>query len=165
MATINFFDKKYLTEPARSDAEFGICDPGNAQPAFTTTDPQLYQAKVNNKEGQTLQFVPIDHNLNICRANGDLESTCDGMLYNDTPYLAFIELKDKEAGWASEAVEQLRTTIGIFCANHNMNDFRRRFAYAANVKHPNFHKSFKEVMQQFTADTKFILRFGTIVNV
>ena len=165
MATINFFDKKYQTEPARSDAEFGICDPGNTQPAFTTTNSQLYQAIVNNEEAQILQFVPIDHNLNICRSNGDLVSTCDGMLYNDTSYIAFIELKDKESAWASEAVEQLRTTIGLFCSNHNINGFRRRFAYASNVKHPYFHKSFKEVMQQFTAETRFILRFGTVINV
>ena len=165
MANINFFDKAYLTEAARTDVEFGICDPGNAQPEFTTIDSPLYQAKVNNPTAQILQFVPIDHNFNIRRANGDLESTCDGMLYNDTTYLAFIELKDKESGWASEAVEQLRTTIVYFAANHNRDDFKRRYAYAANVKHPNFHKSFKEVMQQFFAETKFILRFGTVVNV
>ena len=36
---------------------------------------------------------------------------------------------------------------------------------AASIKHPFFHKSFKEVMQQFTAETKFVLRFGTVVNV
>lgn len=165
MANINFFDRAYLTEATRTDVEFGICDPGNAQPAHTTTDPQLYQARVNNPAGATLQFVPIDHNLDIRRANGELESTCDGMLYEGTSYLAFVELKDKETSWASEAVEQLRTTISLFAANHNRDDFKRRYAYAANIKHPFFHKSFKEVMQQFTAETKFVLRFGTVVNV
>ena len=153
MANINFFDRAYLTEAARTDVEFGICDPGNAQPAHTTTDPQLYQARVNNPAGA------------IRRANGELESTCDGMLYEGTSYLAFVELKDKETSWASEAVEQLRTTISLFAANHNRDDFKRRYAYAANIKHPFFHKSFKEVMQQFTAETKFVLRFGTVVNV
>lgn len=165
MANINFFDKAYLTEAARSDQEFGIYDPGNAQPALTTLDPQLFQAKVNNPTAKTIQFVPIDHNLDIHRTNGDLESTCDGMLYEGTSYLAFVEIKDKESSWASEAVEQLRKTISIFVENHNKDDFKRRFAYAANIKHPFFHKSFKEVMQQFASETKFVLRFGTIVNV
>ncbi len=165
MANINFFDRAYITEATRTDVEFGICDPGNAQPAFTTVNPQLYQTKVYNPTAQVLQFVPIDHNLNIRRANGDLESTCDGMLYSDTTYLAFIELKDKESSWASEAVEQLRTTIGYFAANHNRGNFKRRYAYASNVKRPYFHKSFKEVMQQFFAETRFILRFGTVVKI
>ncbi len=138
MANINFFDRSHMLEAARSDLEFGIYDPGNAQPAFTTINPLMYHAKVVNPTAQILQFVPIDHNLNICRANGDLESTCDGMLYNATSYLAFIELKDKESGWASEAVEQLRNTIAYFVANHNSDDFKRRFAYAVNVKHPYF---------------------------
>lgn len=165
MVKINFFDRAFITETPRADVEFGICDPGNSQPAFTTINPQLYQAKVNNPSAQILQFVPIDHNFEIRRTNGDLESTCDGMLYNNTSYLAFIELKDKESGWASEAVEQLRTTIGFFAANHNRDDFKCRYAYAANVKRPYFHKSFKEVMQQFYAETKFILRFRTVVNI
>ena len=165
MAKINFFDRAYLKESARTDLEFGIYDPGNAQPALTTTDPQLCQAKVKNPMAKTLQFVPIDYNFDIRRANGELESTCDGMLYEGTSYLAFVELKDKESSWASEAVEQLRTTISIFVENHNKEAFKRRFAYAVNTKHPNFHKSFKEVMQQFTSETKFVLRFQTDVNV
>ena len=164
MGKTNFFDKAYHTEAARTDVEFGIYDPGNAMPALTTTDPHLYQVQVNNPLANSLQFVPIDHNLDIRRANGELESTCDGMLYNATSYLAFVELKDKGAGWASEAVEQLRTTIRVFTENHERDAFRRRFAYAANVRHPFFHKSFKETIQQFTAETKFVLRFGTVIN-
>ncbi len=165
MAQINFFDKAYLTEPARTDVEFGVCDPGDSKPAFTTIDPQLYQARIENPLAKTIQFVPVDHNLDIRRTNGDLESTCDGMLYESPAYIAFIELKDKESGWASEAVEQLGNTIGIFSLNHNIAGFRRRFAYAANCKHPYFHRSFKEVMQRFTAETKFVLRFGTVIKI
>lgn len=165
MAKINFFDVAFQTEAAISDSEFGIYDPGNNQPALTTKDTSLYQAVVKNPQGHTLQFVAVDHNMDIQRPNGDTESTCDGMIYDDHQYISFVELKDKDHGWASEAVEQLKTTIGIFAANHRIEDFQRHFAYAVNVRHPAFNRSFKQVMQQFKAETKFVLRFGTVINV
>ena len=165
MAKINFFDVSFQTEAARNDSEFGIYDPGNNQPALTTQDVSLYQAVVKNPQSHTLQFVAVDHNMDIQRPNGDTESTCDGMMYDDHQYISFVELKDKDHGWASEAVEQLKTTIGIFAANHRIDDFQRHFAYAVNVQHPAFNRSFKQVMQQFKAETKFVLRFGTIINV
>lgn len=56
--------------------------------------------------------------------------------------------------------------IGIYIVtNHRIEDFQRHFAYAANVRHPAFNRSFKQVMQQFKAETKFVLRFGTVINV
>lgn len=143
MAKINFFDGAYMKEAARNDTEFGIYDPGNSRPALTTRDSQLYQAIVYNPFGHTLQFVPVDHNMDIRRANGEQESSCDGMMYDNQDYLVFIELKDKEHGWASEAVDQLRTTISLFSSNHNILDFKRRRAHAVNVQHPVFHRSFK----------------------
>lgn len=165
MAKINFFDFAFQTEAARSDSEFGIFDPGNNRPAITTKDVNQYQAVVKNPQCHTLQFVAVDHNMNIRRPNGETESTCDGMMYDDHQYISFVELKDKDQGWASEAVEQLKTTIGVFAANHRVEDYQRRFAYAVNVQHPVFNRSFKQVMQQFKAETKFVLRFGTIMNV
>lgn len=165
MAKINFFDVAFQKEAARSDSEFGIYDPGNNQPALTTNEASLSQAVVRNSQCHTLQFVAVDHNMDILRPNGDTESTCDGMMYDDHQYISFVELKDKDHGWASEAVEQLKTTIGVFAANHRIDDFQRHFAYAVNVQHPAFNRSFKQVMQQFKAETKFVLRFGTIINV
>ena len=165
MEKIDFFDSAFQTEAARSDSEFGIYDPGNNLPAITTKDTNLYQAVVKNPQCYTLQFVAVDHNMGIQRPNGDTESTCDGMMYDDHQYISFVELKDKDHGWASEAVEQLKTTIGIFAANHRIEDYQRHFAYAVNVQHPAFNRSFKQVMQRFKAETKFVLRFGTIINV
>ena len=165
MVKINFFDVAFQTEAARSDSEFGIYDPGNNQPALTTQDASLYQAVVNNPQCHPLQFVAVDHKMDIQRPNGDTESTCDGMMYDDHHYISFVELKDKDHGWASEAVEQLKTTIGVFAANHRIDDFQRHFSYAVNVQHPAFNRSFKQVMQQFKAETKFVLRFGTIIKV
>ena len=165
MAQINFFDRSYIREETRTDKEFGICDPGNNLPAFTTLNTQLYQAIVHNNKAHTLQFVAIDHNLNIRRPNGDLESTCDGMLFDGLEYLSFIELKDKDSNWAKEAVEQLETTINIFRDIHNCDDFKRRYAFAVNKRHPNFHHSFKETMQRFKSTTNFFLRFGLNITV
>lgn len=165
MVKVNFFDVAFQREAVRSDKEFGIYDPGNNQPALTTTDASLYQAIVQNPRCHTLQFVAVDHNMGIQRSNGDTERTCDGMMFDGHQYLSFVELKDKDHGWASEAVEQLKTTIGIFAANHRQEGFQRHYAYAVNVKHPEFNRSFKQVMQQFKAETKFILRFGTIIYV
>lgn len=165
MAKINFFDVAFQKEAARCNSEFGIYDPGNNQPALTTNEASLYQAVVRNPQCHPLQFVAVDHNMDIQRPNGDTESTCDGMMYDDHHYISFVELKDKDHGWASEAVEQLKTTIGVFAANHRIDDFQRHFAYAVNVQHPAFNRSFKQVMQQFKAETKFVLRFGTIINV
>lgn len=165
MVKINFFDPAFQTEAARSDSEFGIFDPGNNLPAITTKDTNLYQAVVKNPQCHALQFVAVDHNMGIQRPNGDTESTCDGMMYDDHQYISFVELKDKDHGWASEAVEQLKTTIGIFVVNHRIEDYQRHFAYAVNTQHPAFNRSFKQLMQQFKAETKFVLRFGTIINV
>lgn len=160
MARLNFFDTAYQLEEDRTELVFGIVDPGNGQPARTTDNPDLYQAIVRNPQRRTLRFVPIDHNMDIRRPNGDPESTCDGMMHSGNDYLAFIELKDKEQGWASEAEGQLRTTISLFKANHDDSRIRQRCAYAVNVRHPFFHPSFKQVMQQFKSQTGFILRFG-----
>ena len=164
MQAIDFFAPAYRQEAPRNDAEFGIYDPGNSQPALTTLDTTAYQAVVKNPNGLSLQFVAVDHNIPINRDNGDAESTCDGMLYVDNQFLSFIELKDRLSGWASEAAEQLQKTIEIFKANHDSETFAKRYAYAANIQHPNFHRSFKEVMQKFRSETKFNLRFKTVIE-
>lgn len=165
MAKINFFDITFQKETARTDCEFGIYDPGNNQPAFTTTDVNLYQAVVHNPLCHSLLFVAVDHNMDLQRPNGDLESTCDGMMFDDHQYLSFVELKDKGGKWANEAVGQLKNTIRLFTANHRLEDFQRRYAYAVNVQHPVFNRSFKQIMQQFKTETKFVLRMGRIIKV
>ena len=87
------------------------------------------------------------------------------MMYDKTDYLSFIELKDKERRWATEAVEQLQITIDRFRENHNIDDYKRRYAFAVNSRHPIFNHSFKESMQKFWAANKFLLRYGTLIKV
>ena len=164
MVQVNFFDKAYFTETARNDEDFRIIDPSNGQPAHTT-DGDEYQAIVKNPKRHVLLFVPIDHNMDIRQADGNLESTCDGMLFEGKEYLAFVELKDVASSWVTEAVGQLINTIMLFKMNHYFEDFKRRYAYAANRQHPVFHYSLKETMQQFKKDTSFNLRISNTIEI
>ena len=156
---INFFDSKYLTEPARTDSEFGICD--NGRLAFTTTqgDPVKWIALVSNEKQNTLQFVPVDHNIVVYNFKGEEISQCDGMLYAEgNLWLAFVELKDKTR-LRHKPYEQLESTIQLFLANHDYKLFRKRFVYAVNRKHPQFAHSRKDEMQIFHDKYKFRLLY------
>lgn len=46
------------------------------------------------------------------------------MMYDDHQYISFVELKGKVHDWASEVVEQLKTTICIVAANHRIEDYQ-----------------------------------------
>ena len=156
---INFFDSKYLTEPARTDSEFGICD--NGRLAFTTKqgDPVKWIALVSNEKQNTLQFVPVDHNIVVYNIKGEEISQCDGMLYAEgNLWLAFVELKDKTR-LRHKPYEQLESTIQLFLANHDYKLFRKRFVYAVNRKHPQFAHSRKDEMQTFHDKYKFRLLY------
>ena len=157
---IDFFDSKYLTESARTDSQFGICD--NGRLAYTTPqgDPAKWIAVVSNEDQRTLQFVPVDHNIVVYNAKGEEISQCDGMLYAEgNLWLAFVVLKEVRTGWKKKPYEQLESTIQLFLANHNYRLFSKRFAYAVNRKHPHFAHSKKDEMQTFYNRYKFRLLF------
>ena len=163
---IDFFDSKYLTEPARADSQFGICD--NGRLAYTTTqgDTAKWIAVVSNEDQRTLQFVPVDHNIVVYNAKGEEMSQCDGMLYAEgNLWLVFVELKDKTR-LRYKPYEQLESTIQLFLANHDYKLFSKRFAYAVNRKHPQFAHSRKDEMQTFYNRYKFRLLFqrNIVVN-
>ncbi len=164
MDELNFFDEIYRKELVRTDVEFGIYDPGNNQPALTTLDKNHYQARVKNAKRLSVQFVAVDHNIPLLRENGDTDNSCDGMLYVPDDYLCFVELKDKMSDWASDAVGQLQTTIKHFKKHHDCDVFKRRYAFAVNSQRPQFHHSFKEMIQQFRNVTQFNLRFKTEIE-
>lgn len=164
MAAINFFDTTYRIESARDDTEFGLLDPGNNLPAVIC-DSNQGQAVVYNSKKHLLDFVAIDHNIVILKPDGNLESTCDAMLFDKKEFLVFVELKDVASGWVTEAVGQLENTIRLFKENHYYEDFKRRYAYAANRQHPTFHYSLKEEMQRFKNDTDFHLRISNAIKI
>lgn len=155
MPSINYFHSSYRREEPRTDSKFGIGD--NGKLAFTTLVEGETIVEVLNKEGRSVQFTPIDHNV-IVMENGNERSQCDGMLHIPaTKELIFVEMKTSEKGWITEAIKQLESTINHFAANHVVEDFKKRSAYAANSRHPYFQSSKKEECAVFRARTKFRL--------
>lgn len=151
MVNIDFFDTKHKTEPPRNDTRFNLYDPGENHPVITTTDPNLYQAKVSNDHNYLIELIPIDHNIDLKDSNDNQLSTCDGLLHTvgNNGFIAFFELKDEMKDWITDAVSQLEQTIEIFRRHHKSSDFLHRYAFAANKRHPRFAFSHKEMMQQF----------------
>lgn len=163
---IDFFDSKYLTEPARTDSQFGICD--NGRLAYTTTqgDNAKWMAVVSNEDQKTLQFVAVDHNIVVYNAKGEEFSQCDGMLYAEgNLWLAFVELKEVRTSWKKKPYEQLESTVRLFLSNHDYKLFSKRFAYAVNRKHPHFAHSKKDEMQTFHNKYKFRLLYQRDIDI
>ena len=164
---INFFDPKYLTEAARDDSSFGLSDDNRM--AFTTNDPSLIIAEVNNPSNVLVQFVPVDHNIIVKDALGQDVSMCDALIYTPDKCpkmdIHFIELKDQMANWMPKAISQLESTIQIFSQNHVLEDFRYRVATAANKAHPQFNYSMKEKCQEFRERNKFRLNICAQVDI
>lgn len=165
MASVNFFH--YQIQPSCTEAEFGLTDPGNSQPAQITFDLDKCGATVDNPNCKEITFIPVDHNIPLKDGNGNDLSTCDGLLRytRDNELLAFVELKDRGKQWLEEAIAQLGSTIELFKQNHVYTDFKIRRAYAANTQHPHFHSSHSELMQRFHKDNDFILRISTCIHV
>lgn len=159
MPKVNFLSRIYRCEEVKHDKILGICDPEGEKPAYTvaTNESDKWIATIRNEQKMALQFVPVDKNITIRRANGDKESTCDGMiLYKKN--ICFVELKDvRIAGWLAEAISQLGNTIEIFNQNHNYRDFEKRQAYPANCKHPQFQCSCRGQLQEFRNKYHFTL--------
>lgn len=160
MPKVNFLSRTYRCEAVKRDKVIGICDPEGELPAYTTTavnSGEKWIATIQNVKSIDIQFVPVDKNIPIYRSNGEMESSCDGMiLYGKN--ICFVELKDvRIGGWLSEAISQLITTIEIFNQNHNYRDFEKRYAYPANCRHPQFQSSCREQLQEFRNKYHFAL--------
>ena len=161
---MDFFDPKYLTESPHNEAMFGLVDDGLLARS-TTSNESSWVAVVKNRQWKSVQFVPVDHNIQIFE-DGNERSMCDGMLYDmDKSWLAFVEMKEQIGEWMRAARLQLESTIAIFKKSHNAEEFRYRFAYAANRKHPHFQFSQKQVMQEFYNQYKFRLLFQNNIDV
>lgn len=165
MPKVNFLSKAYRCEEIKYDKELGICDPEGETPAYTTVvhETEKWIAQIKNDKKMGIQFIPVDKNIPIQRTNGEKESSCDGMiLYGQN--ICFVELKDvRIGGWLSEAINQLAITIEIFNQNHNYNDFKKRHAYPANCKHPQFQSSCREKLQEFRNKYHFTLMPKAII--
>lgn len=163
---INFFENKYIVEPPHKEEKFYIYDPGNNESVYVSFDDKYYQAIVFNKKKEYIQFIAIDNNIKIYKDNSkDEESLCDCMLFSKENFILFIELKDQQKQWLSDALSQLKNTIRLFKENHSVELFAKRRAYASNKQHPQFAHSYKETMQRFRQETGFILRIQNTIDI
>ena len=156
---INFFLNTCKSNS--SSSEFGICDdtPPPASPAYLNeNDRTKWVAIVKNPDHKTANFYAIDNCINILRPDGNQESRCDGLLQVEKD-LIFVELKSRESsGWFKKGREQLTTTINLFKANNEMNNFNSIQAYVCNDQKPRSNVGRAASIQQFKNDTGYILR-------
>jgi hypothetical protein len=150
----NFFETP-CKEPSRTDPLFGICDDQNGRKAYTdNATKNKWIATVKNEQFTEVSFTPIDHCILILKeGTNDQESTCDGMLtFQNSLYL--VELKEKEKhSWKSEAISQLKNTIKLLYASHDLTPFKYKKAYACNKKHPSFIVLDSETRKEFFKKT------------
>lgn len=160
---VNFFAQIYQREQSRNNSEFGINDgvqQNNEESiAYTTTDDadKPWNAVVDNKNCHEVLFTPLDHNIIIHPVPSETYSLCDGMLRRGQEWLAFVELKVQKGNWIQHNIDQLESSIKLFCENHDYGLYRHREAFAANLKHPSYHFSHKVQMNEFHSRTKFRL--------
>ena len=161
MMKVNFLAREHQKESLRQDAVVGICDPEGEQCAYTTTEHghDKWCATIKNCHHKKFLFIAIDKNIIILRADGNKESTCDGMVYiPQTRELSFVELKAYHNGkYISSAEDQLFSTLKYFLANHNYKDFYNRRAFACNPHRPAFAVSARERINKFYKQTHFRL--------
>jgi len=162
--SVNFFDSN-CQEPPIDKPLFGICDNQNGERAYTDiTDQNKWIATVENNNQVAIIFTAIDHCIEIRGENGDMDKRCDGMItYPDN--IVFIELKDKEASWISDAINQLEVTINHFIANHDLNIYKHKRAFACNKRHPRFQVIDTALKQRFFSEYRVRLNIEATIKI
>lgn len=139
---------------------FGICDDDDKAektPAYVSFDnEEKWGAIIKNYSGKPLNFTAVDNCVVVRRENDDMENRCDAMLSN-ADNLVFIELKNERLKWFPHAVKQLQKTIEVFKLYNDVSMYKRKRAFACNVRHPNFAYSNKEMKQKFYQTNGFRL--------
>lgn len=152
---IDFFDNSLKVGKVHRDNCFGICDDGKM--AFTIIDGlHKWNACIKNNDNLSVHFLPIDHRVEAYSEKGAI-SLCDGMLFVDEWWLAFVEVKTSPKDWISKAVQQLISTIKLYLTCHPDRIFKYKEAYASNTRHPQYHYSERETMARFRKETGFKL--------
>ena len=166
--SINFFDANCQSQT--NQPKFGLCDDPNKDkdPAYIdTVDCSKWIAIVENNQEIEVIFTAIDNCIEILRSNGERENRCDGMLtYNN--HIIFVELKtrkSKNSKWVGKGEEQLKNTISVFIANHDLEIYKSKKAYIANNKKPTFQSSQITRMDKFKDETGFRLIIQNTIEI
>lgn len=144
---------------------FGICDNQDGTRAFIdTTNPNQWIAKAENDNAIEVMLTAVDNCVTILRPDGNMDNRCDAILtYMDN--IVFVELKNQRADWITDAINQIETTIIHFMANHNINSFRHKRAFAANKKHPQFSSATHARSQFFFSRYKVRLNIYATIKI
>ena len=128
--------------------EFSLCDDQDSTKAYvSTTIPEKWVATVKNDQKKAVTFTAIDK----CVIKDDEEQgrgRCDGMLTTDD-LLYLVELKDQRADWLVHAKEQLESTINFLKANHDIDNYRYKKAFACNRRRKAFYVIDNEENKKF----------------
>ena len=165
--SINFFDANCQSQT--NQYKFGLCDDPNKDkdPAYiVTVDCSKWIAIVENNQEIEVIFTAIDNCIEILRSDGTMDNRCDGMLtYNN--HIIFVELKERNFRnkWVGKGEEQLKNTINVFIANHDLAIYKSKKAYIANNKKPNFQSSQITRMDKFKDETGFRLIIQNTIEI
>jgi hypothetical protein len=163
--SINFFDANCQSQT--NQYKFGLCDDPNEDPAYIDTDDcSKWIAIVENNQEIEVIFTAIDNCIEILRSDGTMDNRCDGMLtYNN--HLIFVELKEKNYrnNWVVKGEKQLKNTINVFIANHDLEIYKSKKAYIANNKKPTFQSSQITRMDKFKDETGFRLIIQNTIEI
>ena len=161
---IDFFPESHIK--VLSERRFGICDPGEHQPAYAAKDNgENWIAAVDNFYQEYISFIPVDH----CIEFDDNGKRCDCFLFHGQSII-FIELKDRKGRhsheWLKGADEQLRSTIARFETEcERSKDFVDKRAYVANRQKPHFQSGQMNRIQSFRKETGYVLRISKEIKI
>ncbi|KAB6449946.1 hypothetical protein GAY88_17785 [Phocaeicola vulgatus] len=165
---IDFFPTEHISSSKKR--KFGICDrpaPTVGKAYIAEKQGQNWIAAVDNYPQIKVNFVPIDHCLELRKADGKMDNRCDGCLfYEDT--IIFVELKQRggrDNHWIKEGERQLRSTIGYFEQQEKAQNFSMKKAYIANSARPLFRTGQAVRMERFFLETNYILRIENRIKI
>ena len=163
---VNFLSDECVT--TTSARYFGICDDDDKRPAYLHFSPGdgLCIAKVTNTSQIPVIFRAIDNCIDVLRDSGDMESRCDVLLECEQN-LIFIELKNKLGRWKAEGIDQLEKTLQLIIDSHPeyYSSFKKKRAFVANRKHPNFQEVENETMARFYKKYKVRLEISADIKI
>jgi hypothetical protein len=152
---------KILCQDVTQAKNFGICDDKPNQRAYINTDDgEKWMAVVKNDTRQEITFTALDNCIEMRKANGKMESRCEGAItYNNT--IIFLEIKKRTGDastWAKDADKQLRNTISSIEAKIDLKDFPIKRAAITNCLQRRSNEKHTVRMKKFQEDTGYILR-------
>jgi len=152
MQIVDFFDVHWCSY-TKCDNLFFIFDKQDNSPVLVSSDNNIQSISVNirNDSMKTCWILPVDHNLVIKKdGSNDDESTCDYLMtVNKNEQLLFGEIKTGRKGWEADGINQLKKTICIFKANHNVDNWAIQKAYVSNYRRWNARQSTMSKQEKF----------------